>query len=96
MGALIKNADQCFIGTLKLDPQKSLTREQMPKGQLVYWLVLKGSLQVSVFSKDYLFKEGECFYFEEQAEYEIYNPHQFRNAEAALFTLPSFMRMRFS
>lgn len=90
--SLLPKPNECFIGTFTLLPQKTFSKEEVPHGELVFYLVLEGELLLTRASKEQVYKEGECFSLTGHVEYELYNPHQFRPLVALLVSLPSFIR----
>lgn len=83
--------EDCFIGTLTLAPQKTITKEDAPRGELVFFEVRRGLLTMTQAGKARVFKPGERFYLKEPQPYELYNPHQFEKLVVTLITLPSFI-----
>ena len=92
IASYLKHSEDCFIGNLALAPQKSLSRDQIPQGKFLFYFVLQGRLLLTLFGKEYFFKEGECFSLEGGYPYDFYNPHQFQKMNALLFSLPAFIR----
>ena len=88
----VSRPEDCITGTLTMAPQKSLAKEQAPRSEFLYYLVLEGTLLLTVFSKEYLFKTGEFFWIGSNCFYELYNPHQFQNMLAVVCSRPSFFR----
>ena len=92
--SLIKNPRNYFVGSLVLEPQQGIQREQAPRGEFLFCYVLQGMLLLSLFSKEHVFKEQECFSLPAgDASYELFNPHQFHKSIVLMMALPSFSRM---
>lgn len=89
--SFMNRTDLCFIGAVHLAPQATLSKENAPKGQLVFYLVFEGVISLSLFGKDYLFKSGECFFLTDPSDYEIYNPHQLQEIILIAVISPSFI-----
>jgi len=85
--------DASFMGTLRVAPQRSLYPEKAPRAQIVFYSVLEGELVLILSSRQYVLKEFDCIRMDNTAYYELYNPHQLKEALALLFTVPSFVRL---
>lgn len=90
--SLLKNPGASFIGALHLAPKSALKEEQSPQAALLFYFVLEGELLLTIGGKEYCLKEKECFALNGPARYELYNPHQIKEAAALLITIPSFVR----
>lgn len=88
----LHHPQECFIGTLTLSPQKTLPKEDTPRGGLIYFKIQQGLFTITQAGKTHVFKPGERFYLKEPQPYELYNPHQFEKLVASLVTLPSFIK----
>lgn len=78
-GSFLRQSEACYIGKLKLSPKKSLSRQDHPKGALLFWFILEGSLLLTLGTKEHLFKTGECFSLDGGMPYEMFNPHQIKD-----------------
>ena len=89
--AFLKRPQACFVGFLYIPPQKTLAKENTPQADLVFCSVLEGDLLVTTQSKEYFFRTGENFSLSGSPEYELYNPHQFKELTLVLVAFPSFI-----
>jgi transcriptional regulator with XRE-family HTH domain len=89
--SLIEKPKKCFIGTLHLQPQKILSFDQAPRSEMLFYFILEGELLLTCETKEYLIREKETFMVAGNQSYELYNPHQFCDATALLFSAPSFV-----
>lgn len=86
--SFVKDFSSCFIGSLQLSPQKTLSREKLIHNEFFFALVLEGNLHITTLSGHHVIKESECFTFKGKPSFELYNPHQFRNLYALIVSLP--------
>lgn len=90
-GSLLPEPGPFFFGTLTLPPHKTLSYGETPRGEFLFYLLLEGELLVKL-PEDHLLRPGEGFPLKGTRSYELYNPHQFKEAFALLLTYPSFIR----
>jgi transcriptional regulator with XRE-family HTH domain len=88
----LKNPSRLFFGKLILSPQKSLDGSLAPKAEVIVYHVLTGKIFFKMGPKERVFGEGESFSIKSSSFYELYNPHQFKDAVLILSTTPSFIR----
>lgn len=81
-----------FAGTLALGPYKTFPKEKAPRGDIVFYLILEGTLTVKSGSEECVLKEGETLALQHPPPYELYNPHQFKEVVAFFSTIPSFIQ----
>ncbi len=91
-GSALQRPENCFIGTLQIDPQKTLPAIEAPKAPFIYYLVLQGDLLVTVSGRECLVKQNESFTLDGTRMYEFYNPHQFKETVLLVFSLPAFIQ----
>ena len=88
----LKNPGVTFFGVVTLAPHKTFLREKTPRAEWVSYFVLDGILAVNTGLRDCVLKEGDSLTLRSCSRYELYNPHQFKEIKAVLFTLPSFIQ----
>lgn len=88
----LKRPRDFFIGTFSLAPQKSLLKDHTPQERFVYFLVLGGTLVISLSDKEHVIKKDESIGLQDARAYELYNPSPIQKATAVLVTIPSFVR----
>lgn len=91
-GSVLQKPEVCFIGTLQIDPQKTLPAVEAPKAPFLYYLVLEGDLLVTMSGRECRIKQYESFTLDGTRMYEFYNPHQFKETVVLLFSLPAFIQ----
>lgn len=91
-GSVLQKPEACFIGTLHLDPQKTVPASDAPKAAFLQYMVLEGDLLVTLGGKEYRMRESECFTLDGTRTYEFYNPHQFKPVILLVVSLPSFIQ----
>lgn len=90
-GSLLPEPGPFFFGTLALPPHQSLSPDKTPRGEFLFYLLLEGELLVKL-REDHLLRPGEGFPLQGTSSYELYNPHQFKEAFVLLLTYPAFIR----
>ncbi len=91
-GSVLEKPGTCFIGTLQIDPQKTLPAPETPKADFIYYLVLEGDLLVTVSGRECRLRQHESFTLDGTKMYEFYNPHQFKETNLLIFSLPAFIQ----
>lgn len=87
----VRRPREFFIGTLIIPAQKTLLADRAPKGDFIFYGVLKGDLLLTLPEKSYVLRSGSRFSLDGGMPYELYNSHQFREAVLMLHTAPSFI-----
>lgn len=91
-GSILEKPESCFIGTLSIQPKKSVPPEEAPRAQFIFFLVLEGDLHMTIGCREYRIREKESFTVNAASNYELYNPHQFKEVNMLIFSLPSFIQ----
>ena len=92
LASYLQNPRIGFIGTLTLEPRKSLARDQLPQMDFLFLIVFEGNLLVTLFGKEYVLKKWQGFSLERHLQFELYNPHQFEKLLALIFTIPPILQ----
>lgn len=87
----IPKRKEFFFGRIEIKPQKTIASIKLPHPEQIYLHTLEGKVLLTRDSKQFLLKTGDCFAFTGLANYEFYNPDQFKPASALFITYPSFL-----